>query len=35
MRQSICEREDALFQEWRPSRAGFVADGVVDEVAYL
>lgn len=35
MSQSIREREDELFAEWRSSRTGFVADGVVDEVAYL
>ena len=32
---SITEAEEALFSEWREIRDGFVADGVVDEEAYL
>lgn len=32
---SIMDAENRLFQRWRQGTAGFVADGVVDEVAYL
>jgi hypothetical protein len=32
---SIRSREDALFEQWKMGRKGFVADGVVDEKAYL
>jgi len=30
----IREAEDALFNEWRPSRPGFVADGAADDEAF-
>jgi len=32
---SIQQEEESLFAEWREKRPGFVADGVVDENAYL
>ena len=31
----IRDAEEQLFSEWRAARPGFVADGVVDEAAYL
>ena len=32
---NIRQQEEALFEEWRAVRPAFVADGVVDESAYL
>lgn len=32
---SITQQEESLFSEWREKRPDFVADGVVDEQAYL
>jgi hypothetical protein len=32
---NITEKENLLFDEWRKKRDGFVADGVVDQEAYL
>lgn len=32
---NIRTSEEELFAEWRPKRRGFVADGVIDESAYL
>jgi len=31
----IREAEDALFNEWRPSRQGFVSDGAADDEAFV